>query len=35
MSSAENEAYLQRIKSSIQAAVAKMADQSSFLSVPG
>jgi tryptophan halogenase len=34
MSSAENAAYLQRIKSSIQAAVAKMADHTSFLSAP-
>jgi tryptophan halogenase len=32
MSSGENAAYLQRIKSTIQAAVAKMADHSSFLS---
>ena len=30
----ENAAYLQRIKSSIQAAVAKMADHTSFLSAP-
>jgi len=34
MSSAENAAHLQRIKASIQAAVAKMADHTSFLSVP-
>jgi len=34
MSSAENAAYLQRIKSSIQAAVAKMADHTSFLPAP-
>jgi tryptophan 7-halogenase len=34
MSSGENAAYLQRIKASIQAAVAKMADHSSFLSAP-
>jgi tryptophan halogenase len=34
MSSEENAAYLQRIKSTIQAAVAKMADHSSFLSAP-
>jgi len=34
MSSEENAAYLQRIKSSIQAAVAKMADHASFLSAP-
>jgi tryptophan halogenase len=34
MSSSENAAYLQRIKASIQAAVAKMADHSSFLSLP-
>jgi tryptophan halogenase len=32
MTSEENAAYLQRIKSTIQAAVAKMADHSSFLS---
>jgi tryptophan halogenase len=34
MSSGENAAYLQRIKASIQAAVAKMADHLSFLSAP-